>query len=154
VLIGINNYQYHGGDLHPLRGAVPDVEEFQSYLQTYLAVPREHILVLTDSKATRAAIIKALHDLAEDGRIAKGDAILVYYAGHGTELKPPTNWEAGGRDSKIQAIVPYDCTISPKDFQPDVPPIPDHLLENLLSNIAETKGDNIVSCHLRNVIQG
>lgn len=149
MLIGINNYRYHGGDLQPLRGAVPDVEEFQSYLQTYLAVPSEHIFVLTDSKATRAAIIKALRNLAEDDRIAKGDAILVYYAGHGTELNPPTNWEAGGRDSKIQAIVPYDCTVSPEDAQPEVPPIPDHFFEVLLSNIAETKGDNIVSGHLR-----
>ncbi|KAF9477983.1 hypothetical protein BDN70DRAFT_836903 [Pholiota conissans] len=151
LLIGVNNYLCQGPELPPLRGAVPDVEEFRLYLTTYLSVPADHINILIDANATRTAILKALHDLSEDNRIEKGDAILVYYAGHGTELNAPENWEAGGPNAKIQAIVPYDCTFFGEIFEHKVPPIPDRVLEMILAVIAEKKGDNITvildCCH-------
>lgn len=146
MLVGINKYQSSESDFPTLRGAVADAHGFQSYLENVLKIPRGQIVVLTDEDATRSAIIDALKGLCDDDRIDPGDPILVYYAGHGSEMDPPINWESGGPDAKIQAIVPYDCDviIDIKSGQ-RVAPIPDRVLEVLLANIADKKGDNIVS---------
>ncbi len=76
-----------------------------------------------------------------------GDAILIYYAGHGAQFDPPQNHEAGGADSKIQAILPYDYGCADTENML-IPPIFDYTLEKLLSYIAQKKGDNIVSCNV------
>ncbi|KAF9477980.1 hypothetical protein BDN70DRAFT_922211 [Pholiota conissans] len=129
LLIGINEYK--SVDIFPISGAVPDVMSFLSYLQKCLGVPSNQINVLINENATRSNIINALKGLKEDKRIDIGDAIFVYYAGHGTEI-------GRGRNERGQAIVPYDC-----DSLARVPPIPDYIMQTLLLEIAEEKGDNI-----------
>jgi uncharacterized caspase-like protein len=143
VLVGINKYQSSEINFPTLRGAVADAHGFQSYLENVIGIPSTQIVVLTDEKATRSAMIGALKDLRDDDRIDPGDAILVYYAGYGTEVEPPINWESDGQAMK--AIVPYDCDviIDTKSCQ-RVAPIPDRVLEVLFANIADKKGDNIV----------
>ncbi|KAF9474967.1 hypothetical protein BDN70DRAFT_841612 [Pholiota conissans] len=143
VLIGINKYQASDstGKFTNLRGAVLDARKFQAYLENILGVPRNQIVLIINEDATRDAIVKTLRNLAEDPRIDRDDAILIYYAGHGTEIDPPPHWEVGDPKAKIQAIVPYDCDVY-KNGQ-YVAPIPDHSLEVLLSKIAEKKGNNI-----------
>ncbi|KAF9474964.1 hypothetical protein BDN70DRAFT_996743 [Pholiota conissans] len=144
VLIGINKYQAPDstGHVPNLHGAVPDAYGFQSYLENTLGVPRNQIVLIINEDATRDAIVKTLRNLAEDPRIARDDAILIYYAGHGTEIDPPPGWEVGGPEAKIQGIVPYDCDVCKTNGQ-RVAPIPDRTLEVLLFNIAEKKGNNI-----------
>ena len=145
LLIGINSYA--DKTLSPLRGAINDVNDFKKYLKTKLRIPCDQIITLTEDQATRSAIIQSFKKLATDGRIENGDAILIYYAGHGAQLDPPQNHEAGGADSKIQAIIPYDCGCADTENKL-IPPIFDYTLEKLLSYIAQKKGDNIVGCNV------
>ena len=120
---------------------MPDALSVKQYLEEYLEVPSDQIVLLINQDATRSAIVTAIASLANNPLIAPGNPILIFYAGHGTEITAPEKWECGSPDRQIQAIVPYDC--SPSGC--DVLPIPDRSLNALLYEVAEKKGDNIVS---------
>jgi hypothetical protein len=124
-----------------LKGAVPDANAVQEYLENHLGVPSSHILNLRDAEATRSAIIQALLDLKNDTRIQTGDPILIFYAGHGGETDAPTAWGTGG--SKIQMLIPHDF-LTVVDGS-EVYGIPDRTIGALLDRLAKFKGDNIVS---------
>lgn len=143
MLIGINKYATSYSNFSHLRGTVSDALEFKTYLQDRLGIPSNQIVLLNDKAVTHSKIIEALKDLGNDACIEVGDAILLYYAGHGAEIDPPKYREDRAR-KKIQAIVLHDCN-SINDSGQQVPPIPHYLLRNLLSKVVERKGDNIVS---------
>ncbi len=132
--------------MRPLQGAVPDALSFKRWLQIERGIPAEQIVLLTDKEATCSAIIDSLTNLKTDNRIQRGDPIFIYYAGHGTEIKSPENWECGRDDQKIQAIVPYDCDTYDNSGEL-IGPISDCTLGTLIGNIAVEKGNNIVSHH-------
>ncbi|KAF9474959.1 hypothetical protein BDN70DRAFT_884283 [Pholiota conissans] len=151
LLIGINDYKVPFENTLPISGAVPDAFAFKGYLEKYLNVPSSQINMLINEQATRNNIINALKAIWEDKeqRIEKDDAIFLYYAGHGTQIDPPKERRVEP-PQQIQAIVPHDCdSLDSKGSR--VPPIPDYMLEILLSKIAEKKGDNITAvfdcCH-------
>jgi len=140
LLIGINDY----GHVRALRGAVPDVLSVKVYLESYLRVPEDQIQSLLNKSASRAAIIEAFIQLRNDERINEGDPILIYFAGHGSELPGPE----GGPGKRTQAIVPQDYC---EEYGKQVLAIPDHTIGALVAKIAEKKGDNITlifdCCH-------
>ncbi|PVG00050.1 hypothetical protein CPB86DRAFT_813539 [Serendipita vermifera] len=142
LIIGINNYK----SVDKLDGAVSDAKEFLKYLEECLKVPSRQIRLLLDEQASRTAIIEAFHQLQNDSRIKMDDPIIIFYAGHGTQLTPPAAWEAGGAGRKIQALVPQNCTI-----EDGIYPIPDRTISALINGIAKKKGDNITvifdCCH-------
>jgi hypothetical protein len=139
LIIGINNYD--GLKQHQLRGAVPDADAVEDYLKNELKVPSDHIRSLRDGQASRSEIIGAFKGLQHDQRINEGDPILIYYAGHGTEVAAPEGWETGGR-GKIEALVPQDYNNVQGQ---EVHVIPDRTIGAYLDRIAEKHGDNIVS---------
>jgi hypothetical protein len=109
----------------------------QYYLQNYLGVPSSQIRNLRNNEATRAAIINGIKAFSANDDIKVGDPIVIYYAGHGGWAKTPKGWE--GRGTKIQLLVPWDCSnIEPTNG------ISDRTLGVLLSRLASKKGDNIV----------
>ncbi|QRV99637.1 ICE-like protease (caspase) p20 domain protein [Ceratobasidium sp. AG-Ba] len=135
LIIGIDTYAVG----RPLKGAVWDGKSVTKYLRNKL-VPPEHITEIYNEQATRNAIIKGFNNLAMDKRIKKGDAILIFYAGHGCELEAPPGWETDG--AKVQGIVPCDVT-PPAARSKTVHAIPDYTIATLLNRIAANKGDNI-----------
>jgi Caspase domain len=141
LLVGIDRYQSNA--IPPLRGAVADARAFRAYLQEELSVPQDHITILENESATRAAILDEFRRLANDPRIQRGDPIFIFHAGHGSEAPAPINWPAGGPKANIQLTLPYDvyCQSGGKL----VAPIPDRTFGALLEAIARGKGDNIVS---------
>ncbi|KAF8148655.1 hypothetical protein B0H34DRAFT_736447 [Crassisporium funariophilum] len=144
LIIGINFYE----NVRSLRGAVPDALAFKEYLETNLNVPTSHIHTLLNRAASRSAIIESFIRLKEDSRIDKDDPILIFYAGHGSEVPAPLGWESGSDSAKIQLLVPQDyCSAKGRE----IPGIPDRTIGALLNNIAEVKGNNITvvfdCCH-------
>ena len=145
LIIAINDYQ--SKEFFRLRGAVPDGNEFKDYLMKGLHVPEGQISTLFGKQATRSAIIQAFRNLSKDDRIKEGDPILIFYAGHGAQKKPHPDWKEP--NLKIEVIVPYDCTDDLADRQTlapgFVPSIPDITIAVLINEIANKKGNNIVS---------
>ncbi|KAF9529617.1 caspase domain-containing protein [Crepidotus variabilis] len=131
LLIGINNYS----GISQLEGASADAQAIQRYLEDDLGVPTDQIEVLLDSQATRIAIIKAFENLANNPKIQQGDAILVFFAGHGTIV--PFQAEGSVTEERIQSVLPQDF-----DGQV-VHPIPDFTLGELIAAVHREKGDNI-----------
>ena len=133
LIIGINYYD----SVRSLRGATGDALAVKKYLEDSLKVPSGQIHTLLNKEASRTAIIKAFFDLRDDGRIAEGDPIFIYFAGHGSEIAAPEG-EVG---SKLQVLLPQDYCVTDEKY---VPAIPDHTIGALIAEIAEKKGDNIV----------
>ena len=130
LIIGINLYD----SVRSLRGAAGDALSVKKYLEESLKVPSGQIHTLLNKEASRTAIIDAFSSLRDDGRIVEGDAIFIYFAGHGSEIE-------GDVGNKQQVLVPQDYCVTDEKY---VPAIPDRTIGALISQIAEKKGDNIV----------
>ncbi|CAE6454717.1 unnamed protein product [Rhizoctonia solani] len=133
LIIGINKYKIN----HNLAAAVSDALNFKKFLTVDLLVPEEQIKLILDEQARRSDIIKAFQDLAKaNNGIKRNDAILIYYAGFGSQLDSPSDLVSNG--SSVQCIVPQDVSEPDQIF-----PIPDFTIGALVRKIAQEKGDNI-----------
>ena len=141
LIIGINKYKTVEPPFLNLKGAVPDADRVQSYLQRHLGVPNSQIRNLRDSEATRAAILHEINALITDDRIQRGDPIVIFYAGHGSMAPTPEGWETGRPTSKL--LLPHDYLCENEKGE-KVHGIPDRTLGVLLERLASIKGDNIV----------
>jgi WD40 repeat protein len=79
--VGVNKFQHHK-ELE-LNGAVPDVENLARCLKAISASRFADFqpIVLTDARATRAAILKELTDLK--AKLKANDVVIVHYSSHG-----------------------------------------------------------------------
>jgi formylglycine-generating enzyme required for sulfatase activity len=95
VVVGIS--QYSEEVIPKVPYAVKDAQAIAALLETQAGIPKTHIKVLTDSKATLSGLRNHLGDWLR--MRAKADAtVYVYFAGHGT---PNLQTQSG-------AIVPWD----------------------------------------------
>ena len=134
LVIGIDDYM----SLSKLTGAVNDARAVEEFLKSQMKVPSGRIRRLLDKDASCREIINAFSQLLKNSEINRDDLILIYYAGHGTELEAANGWEAGGPGQKIQGICPYDYR------KEDVDAIPDRTIGGYLNLICEKRGNNIV----------
>ena len=143
MLVGIDKYKHSGSSLRELSGCQSDVADMKDFLMTTLGVSQDRITVLLNEEATRSNIKREIRALAKNSRIQKGDPILIYFAGHGTQTPPPKSWGAGGNIDKIQMVVPHN--FDPQGSRnEETQGIPDIVLGALLAEVARVKGDNIV----------
>jgi len=135
LTIGIDKYRYR-----PLKGCVADADAVDDYLQSKLCVPASQIMKLRDNAATREAIIRSIKALSTNNDIQFGDPILIYYAGHGADAPTPPKWRSS--ETRTQMLIPFDCEM---DSKGGIHGIPDRTLGGLLKQLADKKGNNIVS---------
>jgi uncharacterized caspase-like protein len=100
LLIGIDHYAIPGADL---RGCVNDVELVAGVLRDLYDVPDESLTLLTDAKATKAAMQEAIAGLV-DGAVP-GDVLYLHYSGHGSNVPDTSGDESDGRD---EILCPHD----------------------------------------------
>ncbi|CAE6528245.1 unnamed protein product [Rhizoctonia solani] len=132
LIIGIDKYK---SNAH-LTAAVQDALNFKQYLTNDLLVPGTQIRVLLDEQASRSGILWAIRDLASgDNEIKTNDAIIIYYAGYGSELDYP---DRALNDPLVRCIIPQDLSISDGIF-----PISGFTIGALVHMIAQQKGNNI-----------
>jgi hypothetical protein len=93
ILIGVNKYKIPGADL---RGCVNDVKNMQAVLTKIYGFATGDIAVLTDFAATKKNMEAAIRKLVRDAR--KGDALLLHYSGHGSNVPDNDGDEADRRD--------------------------------------------------------
>jgi uncharacterized caspase-like protein len=84
LLVGISKYQKLPQDLW-LQYADSDASAFAGFLSSTQggSVPQDHLLVLTNEKATTLAVKEGLHGFLRE-RPGKTDTVYVMIAGHGT----------------------------------------------------------------------
>jgi hypothetical protein len=135
LLIGINDYAHPG--VSDLRGAVNDVEMIGRILETRFGFERRNLKILTDSQATRAAILDAIDELIDATR--EGDAVYFHFSGHGSQAKDRDGDEEDGLD---ETIVAYDSRM------PGIPDIVDDEIERRFAKL-RTRNALLVfdSCH-------
>ncbi len=107
LLIGIGAYP-HLGPAEQLAGPANDIISLEKLLAHTFGFPTANIITLTDHRATKTNIMKALNDLTRSTR--PGDFIFVYFSGHGTSFFAGETWK----------IDPHTGALIPSDFRFDV----------------------------------
>lgn len=141
LVIAIDCYVSEG--IPNLSGCTNDAADFVAFLIETFGVPSERLCRLSNEEATRHAIIQAFQShFIENTSIRKGDAMVFFYAGHGSRVVADPSWFADG--NMVETIVPHDE--GAKDGDGDVIyGIPDRTFDGLMRELAYRKGDNIVS---------
>jgi len=157
LLVGINEYQ-NPDHYRPLSGAIHDVDLIEKFLLTNLSVPRHRVRTLLESDATKDNIIHEIQRLQIDPDIDYGDPILLYYAGHGARSPAPADYNTYASDGWFESLCPVDISPPNVTVPSPVTGIPDVVLDLLISELAEKKGDNITvifdCCHSANAARG
>jgi hypothetical protein len=163
LIVGIDNYR--GFPLNALHGCVVDSINVANYLQSivsghvetltsdqsvfnFLGTPsKSPIVTLQNGAASRSNIIEVFKaHLINNDNIKQGDAIIFYFAGHGSRQKVPHGWRTDGwfpEEDMVEVICPHDYAL--RDNRDNIPGIPDRTMGALLIDLANNKGNNIVS---------
>jgi Caspase domain len=95
-----------------LDGCVNDAMSIKTLLESKYGFGEDHISLLTNEKATREGIINSIKRLTETSQ--KGDIVVIYFAGHGSQIKNIGSSEA---DQKDETIVPSDAYLGAADIR-------------------------------------
>ncbi|MFH0895619.1 MAG: caspase family protein [Bacteroidota bacterium] len=116
LMIGIDNYFPENAGLTQsdrglklkkitnLDGCVNDVLAVKEVLTTRFGFPDKNIKLVLDQEASRKGILDAFENLISTAK--KGDVVVIYYAGHGSQVQNSLSSEADKRD---ETMVPADA---------------------------------------------
>lgn len=116
-LVGINDYLPSGDGGPDLNGCVNDVKDMANTL-VICGFDAKDIKICTNKRATKEGILKGLNWLIN--KAVKGDSLVFYYSGHGSQVADIDNDET---DKKDEIICPADIDfgenayISDDDFK-------------------------------------
>ncbi|KAI0690530.1 hypothetical protein BC835DRAFT_175812 [Cytidiella melzeri] len=139
LIIGIDEYK--SGNVWNLESCVDDAQCVRQWLTQELHVPRGQICVLANCEATKRAIEdNFMAHLVNNPDIDRDDAILIYYAGHGSSVHSPRGWYKDGM-REVEILCPYDHDC--KSPEGRVAGISDRSFLAMLRDLAQAKGNNI-----------
>lgn len=124
VVIGISQYQ----KVQPLKYADRDALAFMDYLQSQIGVPKENIMVLTNSEATLMNLKRTLGTELRRKANPK-DTVIIYYAGHGAPEPDSSNLDGDGLE---KYMVPHDA--DPHDLYTTALPMRE--IENIFERLS------------------
>jgi hypothetical protein len=102
LLVGLNRYP---DPENTLRGCINDVRQVSDLLYTRFGFATDgSIRLLTDARATTAAIVNRLRWLLDGARA--GDVLVFHYSGHGSQVRDRHGDELD--DGLDEIICPYD----------------------------------------------
>ena len=155
VVVGINRYDAVTSPtgsqfttarrITNLNGAVNDATAMRDLLVARFGFPQQNAQLLTDAAATREAVVNAVNaTLAQSQR---GDVVVFYYAGHGSQRRNTLNNSPSRLD---QTIVVADANIGAFDIR-------DKELARLFNPFLD-KGVELIlifdSCHSGSITRG
>ena len=109
LVIGIDQYPLlrrttpDGQPLGELKGCVNDARRMAQVLCQRYLFPAAQVTLLLNEQATREGILGGLADLLR--RIEPGDIVVIFYAGHGSQMPDREKTKLSGWD---ETLVPYD----------------------------------------------
>jgi metacaspase-1 len=101
LLVGINDYP---GTQNDLQGCVNDITNVYDILVKYFDFASTDVKMLSDTRATRDAILAGLRALVGKGKA--GDTLVFHYSGHGSQVRDAEGDELA--DVKDEIICPWD----------------------------------------------
>lgn len=101
AIVGVARYKQPG--VPPLGYTVADAQAFATYLTQNLGVPKDQIFTLYDDEATTPRI-RTLLGTELRKRAAKGDLVLIYFAGHGAPEADAVNRDGDGFEKYLLSI--------------------------------------------------
>jgi len=154
LVVGINSYSppaglendVRGRGWTDLKGAVDDARGMASLLVRRFDVPKENIELLLDDQATRDSIVSGLCRILLD-EAAAGDLAIVYFAGHGSQIRNTASDELDGMD---ETLVPADACLGAPDIR-------DKEIRRLLWQALEKEVRVVLisdSCHSGSITRG
>ncbi|KAI0930143.1 hypothetical protein AcW1_008902 [Taiwanofungus camphoratus] len=139
LIVGIDKYK--SGNIWNLESCVDDAKNIKHWLTRDLRVPRDQICLLLDADATKCKIEdKFMRHLVNNAAIEPGDAIFVYFAGHGTSVRSPPGWFDRGH-GEVEVLCTYDHDTRCAEGR--VAGISDRSLHAMIRDLSMIKGDNI-----------
>ncbi|KAF5389455.1 hypothetical protein D9757_004258 [Collybiopsis confluens] len=134
---------YLSGNIWNLESCADDAKSIKRWMVDELGVPKQHIAMLLDERATKQNIEVTLNNhLLHNNRIQKGDAILIYFAGHGSTLKAPHDWLLDGpRRCNVEVLCTYDHDT--KGVNSRIAGISARAMHTFLHDLSKAKGNNI-----------
>lgn len=143
LIIGIDHYK--SGNIWNLHSCVDDARRIRSWLVNDLNVPDDQICMLLDGQATQHNIEnRFMSHLTNNRCIEKGDAIIIYFAGHGSTIPTPKGWFPPNtlkRSGFAEVLCTYDYET--KATRGRVAGISDRSLGSMVYELSQAKGDNI-----------
>ena len=139
LLIGIDDYK--SGRIWNLEACADDARRMKQWLVHDFQVPCSNISLLVNKEATKRRIEDVfMSHLVNNPAISHGDALLIYFAGHGSSMPAPRDW-CEGKPRHVQVLCPYDHDT--KGPEGRVAGISDRSLCSMLGELSAVKGDNI-----------
>jgi hypothetical protein len=131
LCVGINKFKKLPSAA--LNGCVNDARDMKAILKEFLGFTDRNVKVLTDSKATKAAIMSQLQAMVEGAKKGLYDHLVFSLSSHGTQV-PDTDGDEP--DNADEAFCPYDLESDGVKWLPDHI-ITDDELNTLFSQIPE-----------------
>ncbi|KAH7888690.1 hypothetical protein F5I97DRAFT_1802807 [Phlebopus sp. FC_14] len=139
LLIGVDDYK--SGRIWNLEACADDARRMKQWLIQDLRVPSPNISLLLNKDATQRCIEDTfMSHLVNNPAISRGDALLIYFAGHGSTMSAPRDW-CEGKPRHVQVLCPYDHDT--KGPHGRIAGISDRSLFAMLGELSDVKGDNI-----------
>lgn len=114
IVVGIDTYDPKdlGGRWFNLDGCANDAQSVKQVLEARYGFRNENIKVLINDKATRDNILNSFDEMLKS--CEAGDIAVIYYAGHGSQVKNTLSKE---KDLKDESMVPADSYLGAKDIR-------------------------------------
>ncbi len=103
LLVGVNDYPGTQNDLY---GCVNDITNVYDVLVKYFGFTSTDITLLSDKRATKAAILDGLRGLVSGS--AAGDTLVFHYSGHGSQVRDTEGDELADNLDEIICPVDFD----------------------------------------------
>jgi metacaspase-1 len=113
ICVGINKFANY--PQFALNGCVNDANDMAALCKQVLGYKASEVTVLTDAKATKAAIMAALTTAVRDAKAGRINSLLFAWSSHGTQMTDTSGDEPDGKD---EAFVPYDIAEKAGDWDP------------------------------------
>jgi hypothetical protein len=113
LFVGINRFAAY--PQFTLNGCVNDARDMAKLYKDLLGFKAAETTVLTDSQATKAAIMAALSSMVADARAGKLGYLVFSLSSHGTQMNDTSGDEPDGRD---EAFVPHDIAEKRSGWDP------------------------------------
>jgi len=113
ICVGINKFAKY--PQFTLQGCVNDAKDMAALCKSLLGFKASEVTTLTDSQATKAAIMSKLKAAVADAKAGKLSYIVFSWSSHGTQMTDKSGDEPDGMD---EAFVPYDIAEKGGDWDP------------------------------------